>query len=463
MRFEARDEARSAARHLIEYCSKGRAWVFTDIGTTASGESLYGFTHQTFLEYFTAEHLLREFYTPHSLWKKLEPKVTAKEWDMVAQLAVQLQCSRIRSADDMLFNAILKKAARAKLASQWNLLSFSARSLGYLVPRPAVTRMIVEACIVLSLKVGLEWNGVMPHADHRARIPQLTGLIDDLVSCNPENRPYVGDTMERLLVENLTMSDDNSALNCLELVSILDHSVNGLIATSLQSYWSALQRRILNLARERLVALARENTFAGLIAVRYQMVSLADFINWHWPEGVFKGHYFRYLPEVGLFSVAEQLAGTLFHCTAGLQQIGAKTLESSFPIATGIRIPINPPTLSTGLDVSHLSSNARFGLLCLMAMISEGEPSGHWKNHHLAKPHGIYVNTVLGARTASALSPNVKRALQNLGLVPEQRELIQAWIHGEISFLTGNPRQDNYYIESSDQEAESNNGIDHWW
>jgi predicted NACHT family NTPase len=55
-RFEDEDEARAAAENFIDFCS-GRAWVLTDVGTTAEGERLFAFTHRTFLEYFAASQL----------------------------------------------------------------------------------------------------------------------------------------------------------------------------------------------------------------------------------------------------------------------------------------------------------------------------------------------------------------------------------------------------------------------
>jgi predicted NACHT family NTPase len=82
-RFEDRDEAESAARKFIEFC-RGRAWVFTDTGTTKEGERLYQFTHRTFLEYFTAAHLVRTHATPQSLIDVLLPKIAKREMDVVS-------------------------------------------------------------------------------------------------------------------------------------------------------------------------------------------------------------------------------------------------------------------------------------------------------------------------------------------------------------------------------------------
>lgn len=61
--FESQDDARDAAREFIEFC-RGRLWVFSDVGTTAAGESLYGFTHRTFLDYFAASRRLYPFRRP---------------------------------------------------------------------------------------------------------------------------------------------------------------------------------------------------------------------------------------------------------------------------------------------------------------------------------------------------------------------------------------------------------------
>ena len=49
-------ESLDAAREFVDFC-RGRMWVFSDAGTTASGERLYAFTHRTFLEYFAAAQL----------------------------------------------------------------------------------------------------------------------------------------------------------------------------------------------------------------------------------------------------------------------------------------------------------------------------------------------------------------------------------------------------------------------
>ncbi|TDW76473.1 NACHT domain-containing protein [Kribbella pratensis] len=51
-------DAKSRAAEFLEFCA-GRAWLLAKIGTSEHGERIFGFSHRTFLEYFTAESLCR--------------------------------------------------------------------------------------------------------------------------------------------------------------------------------------------------------------------------------------------------------------------------------------------------------------------------------------------------------------------------------------------------------------------
>lgn len=83
-----KDEAIATADQFVDFCT-GRAWILTDVGATDS-EPRYGFTHRTFMEYFAAEHLVRTHPLAHQLWEALRPRVLSGEWEVVAQIALQL-------------------------------------------------------------------------------------------------------------------------------------------------------------------------------------------------------------------------------------------------------------------------------------------------------------------------------------------------------------------------------------
>jgi hypothetical protein len=140
-RFDDEDEARTEAMRFIEFC-RGRAWVFSDTGVAPDGEHIYQFTHRTFLEYFAAEHLVRTHRTPADLAAVLRPRIQSGEWDVVAQLAFQLQDDNIDGAGDELLSDLL---AHAVGKSADVTLSFAARSLSFLVPRRTTCREVASA------------------------------------------------------------------------------------------------------------------------------------------------------------------------------------------------------------------------------------------------------------------------------------------------------------------------------
>jgi hypothetical protein len=123
--------------------------VFTDIGTTPDGEPLYHFTHRTFLEYFTAADLVREAETPEVLFDGLLPHIAQAEWDVVAQLAVQIQSKQTAGAAETLLDRITETAGASPPKERHNLLAFGARCLRFLVPRPATVSEFAGACFDL--------------------------------------------------------------------------------------------------------------------------------------------------------------------------------------------------------------------------------------------------------------------------------------------------------------------------
>ena len=114
-RFEDRDVADQAAREFVAFC-RGRAWVFTDTGVQKGGESLYQFTHRTFLEYFAAGHLARTHETAAALGKVLLPRIARKEWDIVAQLAIQIKELTAEGAADQILATLVKESRQANTA-----------------------------------------------------------------------------------------------------------------------------------------------------------------------------------------------------------------------------------------------------------------------------------------------------------------------------------------------------------
>lgn len=148
--FERADEAEAAAREFVEFC-RGRAWVFSDVGTTPEGEALYKFTHRTFLEYFAAYHLFRTTDTPEDLAKALVPKVARAEWDVVAQLAVQICDKHSDKGAIRIFNALLHERRKRAPEKRLNVLTFLARCTAFVQISPSVLRELMRQVLASAL------------------------------------------------------------------------------------------------------------------------------------------------------------------------------------------------------------------------------------------------------------------------------------------------------------------------
>jgi hypothetical protein len=175
-RFADVDDARAAAIDFIDFC-KGRAWVFTDTGFDAGGEPLFQFTHQTFLEYFTAAYLVSVHPTPERLSDAMLPHVAQREWDVVMQLAAQMQSRRVADSTDVLLARLLD--ATLDEPQRRNVHTFVSEALSFLVPSPGLTRRIVAAAVADEL--------ADVSAGHAARI----GALDSLLAVGPEVRAMV--------------------------------------------------------------------------------------------------------------------------------------------------------------------------------------------------------------------------------------------------------------------------------
>lgn len=146
--FELEVEAEAAAREFVAFC-RGRAWVFSDVGSTPEGEALYKFTHRTFLEYFAAYHLYRTIDTPEELARTISEKVVLAEWDVVAQLAVQIADKQSDRGADRIFGVLLDEALVQDRHERANIVAFLTRCLSFVHLSPAVLRRLVRETLAV--------------------------------------------------------------------------------------------------------------------------------------------------------------------------------------------------------------------------------------------------------------------------------------------------------------------------
>jgi NACHT domain len=139
--FESLHDASEAAHEFVEF-SRGRMWVFSDHGTSASGEKLYAFTHRTFLEYFAAAQLAFDSDTPTKLAKKLLPRVASGEWEVVGELAVQIKSQTSTDGAMRIYEYMLDDRRSRSPEGNSNLLQFLTLTLRSVDPSPRLIRLL---------------------------------------------------------------------------------------------------------------------------------------------------------------------------------------------------------------------------------------------------------------------------------------------------------------------------------
>ncbi|SHU93121.1 putative NTPase (NACHT family) [Mycobacteroides abscessus subsp. abscessus] len=157
-KYEDEDASAEAASNLIKLW-KGRSWVLTDMGTAPlAKESVYKFTHQTFLEYFSGVELQRKNHSPQQLWSVIEPQLSVGSWEIVALVAIQTLEDSYENAGDEIASLLVDSCVSVgdtDLTTRLNLLSFAARNLDSLSLTGEKLRIITDAAVDLAL-VGVE-------------------------------------------------------------------------------------------------------------------------------------------------------------------------------------------------------------------------------------------------------------------------------------------------------------------
>jgi hypothetical protein len=223
--FEDREDAEAVASAFIRFC-RGRAWVFTDVGRNRNDEELYQFTHRTFLEYFTADRLVSINRTPVDLFEILQPKIVKQEWDVVCQLAVQIQNKQIEDAGSEILGLLLDEIEKAKNSDreeQWNLLHFCVRCLEFISPSVQIIRKIVTLVIEKCIEIGrISFEHRHSSCRPKFRHGIATGdLLNNLVKANEESIDDVLSISLEILSQKIeSCSEPESYL----AVEILEHT-----------------------------------------------------------------------------------------------------------------------------------------------------------------------------------------------------------------------------------------------
>lgn len=287
------EKANRAARDFIDFC-KGRAWVLDEVGTTPEGEGLYQFVHSTFLEYFAAPHLVRICRTPGDLSELLHGRIAKEEWDVVAQLAFQIQAQAKQGAADELLQDLLNRSEKNQGPPAWNLLIFSARALEFMAPKPQVTRTIAVAALarVFTESLSKSRDPATTTSTTVEEEPLPEKMLTALLRVREDNRGTVAEEIGRYLNERAAGSPEETRV-AVEMALVLPQVVlmnrYAAIDRSSVDFWTGISTQILSDFSTRLVGVFRETRDVAALAAIQGIIDISDLVRWHGVTGLFTG------------------------------------------------------------------------------------------------------------------------------------------------------------------------------
>jgi hypothetical protein len=462
-RFDDRDEAEAAAKEFIEFC-RGRAWVFTEIGIDPTGPGLYQFTHRTFLEYFTAAHLVRTNPTPDMLYRVLKNRIANGEWDMVAQLAFQIQNNNVEGAGDDLLCRIISEASSGHKSQRLLLLSFAARALEFLVPKPNTVRCVTLACVDWCIEFGktqeVEDGGDISPELERG---EYRKLIAALLWATFENRPAVTDAIQRDIIERINDSEDMTACLACEIGLHLNLGLylfeeRQAPKKDLNNHWLNVSEYIFDNCIDRIKQLSKMNKKICIDLVRRDIVAFEEAIDRFGIEIIFmESQYLVYFPAISLSMADTYLNFYLFrgenlkdskkHASMEKQVI---TIAESLPKYLPLHIPSNYKILPHGHFgfPTRMSKSKRrkfviegqvlFGILLLLCIYCEYHDNGVKRITKMNIPDSL--KTIVSAWRNKNDLEMAKEELIKANILELQQDLILKWITGDTDFVVEKKR-----------------------
>ncbi|MEV0091635.1 NACHT domain-containing protein [Streptomyces sp. NPDC050738] len=185
------EEGARRAQAFLDFCAD-RAWLLTSQGTTDRGERIFGFTHRTFMEYFSAEEIVRRADSMTDLVGEVVKAYERDSSSVLADVIVQCADEKHDRGAEAIVSGLLDKTRSLGKATASNYVSLSLRVLNA-APMPKRTTDAIFAALFEF------WNRT-PINDTSVSSAEVFDLYRD-----PRNRLY------SLLVSGIDNGDSGPA------------------------------------------------------------------------------------------------------------------------------------------------------------------------------------------------------------------------------------------------------------
>jgi hypothetical protein len=304
-RFPTQAEAEDAAEAFIAHCT-GRAWVFSDTGSTAEGELLYEFTHRTFLEYYAAQYVVSRSDGIDEVVDWLVPRVATATSDEVTQLVTHILCRQRERARDRILPRLMENIDGNDQVARWHSEYFVARCFEFIVPPVAITDRVVSSTVSRLI----EWAEEPYLAKQQA--PEPLAALGATLRCSHENRPIVRSALERTLAEKIEGAAYHEP-SALELALGLSEALrrttmDSVIPRDLLEEMQASGREAIVTARESIETQAADSFLAGRCCLQEDWLTLAQFLTRFGMGSLFRPITSVVFKGVSYESIAQALA-----------------------------------------------------------------------------------------------------------------------------------------------------------
>jgi RNAse (barnase) inhibitor barstar len=450
-RFINMHDASAAAEKFIDYC-RGRAWIFTDIGSTGEGEELYQFTHRTFMEYFTARNLVRNQCDPQSLLSVLYPKIKKHEWDIVAQLSCQILDKDKANAGNELLEAFIQKMNTVDDPYKLNILRFMIKCIRFMDPDKAVISDITK----------LFFANWFSHYENIELMRELLKMLSDLLNAAAMNRNLVSAYTMDAIIEKLKNGNRKEALLAAEtgLNLTVPLFFESIYDEEEYSFWKKVSCQIADICSENIKDLSSTDLNISIVAFRYGLISYDEFIQRNCFQNIFEDCNLYYL-NAKEDSIVSDALWIILHTKREksraywekiIRDIGAKMLSSYKSFSVNKNILVGQRSFigqAEKMDLLNLDEELSFGILVILFVFSE-PMDRHLKAYEkglmskdelmervddglIGNVFGDSCRNIILTRLYLAKPSGIKKYLNKLGFSKEKNDFIIQWVNHDIN------------------------------